>query len=211
MVIFNTDMEVEQAVHCDKLQNGQFGKYSFGNDPKNNKRFIDKQTATCQQQDPDGDSNSISVGEVVNEGQVRFAAMNLLARREHSRFELREKLMRRFPQASELIQQVAQNLADEELQSDCRFAEEFIAMRVRKGQGPLRIEKELIQRGIDAPTIDRFMQPYVGQWPELAFAVWQRKYRKSKQPISANEKAKQIRFMLYRGFNAEHIANLWPR
>ena len=64
-------------------------------------------------------------------GELRLAAMDLLARREHSSHELTTKLSRRFRNRDcdpILIQQVAMQLLDEGLLSNERFA----ASRVRQ-------------------------------------------------------------------------------
>ena len=74
---------------------------------------------------------------------VRRAAMDLLARREHSRYELLVKLTRRFGDYPELFEQEIGKLTDEGLQSDSRLAEAFIRARTNRGQGPLKIKMEL--------------------------------------------------------------------
>ena len=140
-------------------------------------------------------------------GQLRFAAMALLAQREHSRYELQQKLLQRYCE-SVLIDQVLQQLADEDLQSDRRFAEAFVAMRVRKGQGPIRIRAELAQRCVDKKILTQVLLPYKDQWPEHAYTVWKKKYGISARQ-SAQERAKQQRFLLYRGFSQDHIKSLW--
>ena len=75
-----------------------------------------------------------------------MVAMNLLARREHSRAELKEKLLKREFEPDEVEATVA-SLADRNLISDERFAESFATGRIRRGQGPVRIRQELRQRG----------------------------------------------------------------
>jgi regulatory protein len=74
---------------------------------------------------------------------VRRAAMDLLARREHSRYELLVKLTRRFGDNPELFEQEIRKLTDEGLQSDSRLAEAFIRARTNRGQGPVKIKMEL--------------------------------------------------------------------
>jgi len=148
----------------------------------------------------------------INGGQVRFAALSLLARREHSCFELREKLQRRFPpsvlSATFLIDEVLQNLADEALQSDVRFAEAFVAMRVRKGQGPVRINQDLTHKRVPQDLIEQALAPYADKWTDCAREVWQKKYAKMNNK-TAQERARQTRFLLYRGFTAEQIQAIW--
>ncbi|MCW8193247.1 regulatory protein RecX [Proteobacteria bacterium 005FR1] len=142
----------------------------------------------------------------VTPGAVRFAAMNLLARREHSRLELKQKLSRRFS-AAELIETVIQNLADEALQSDDRFAESFVSVRKGKGQGPIRIATELKMRGVDESIVSRYLDSDDQDWAELAKTACLRKYRAIAE--GAAEKAKQMRFLQYRGFTSEQIRQVW--
>ena len=66
----------------------------------------------------------------------------MLARREHSAFEIRRKLKLRDIDNDE-IEQAVQRLQQEGLLSDERYAESYIHMRMNKGYGPLKIELEL--------------------------------------------------------------------
>ncbi|MGQ9424721.1 regulatory protein RecX [Gilvimarinus sp. F26214L] len=144
--------------------------------------------------------------EQVTSGAVRYAAMSLLARREHSRLELRQKLNRRFD-APELIDTVIQNLADEALQSEDRFAEAFVNMRRNRGQGPVRIINELQMRGIPEAIYSRYVDPGDEDWRERARDICLRKYGSlASKPA---QQAKQMRFLQYRGFTAEQIRSLW--
>lgn len=79
----------------------------------------------------------------IKPSDVRRAAMDLLARREHSRHELLVKLTRRFGDSPELFEQEIRKLTDEGLQSDSRLAEAFIRARTNRGQGPVKIKMEL--------------------------------------------------------------------
>ena len=79
----------------------------------------------------------------IKPSDVRRAAMDLLARREHSRYELLLKLTRRLGDNPELIDQEVGKLTDEGLQSDRRLAESFIRARTNRGQGPVKIKMEL--------------------------------------------------------------------
>ncbi|MEX1032639.1 MAG: regulatory protein RecX [Cellvibrionaceae bacterium] len=138
---------------------------------------------------------------------VRYAAMSLLARREHCRLELRQKLARRFSDHAELIDTVVQNLADEALQSDSRFVEAFVSMRKRKGQGPIRITNELKLRGIDETLTHCYLDPNDEQWISIAHSVCLRKY--GALASKAGPRAKQMRFLQYRGFSTEQIHKVW--
>lgn len=126
-------------------------------------------------------------GRTASIGAVRFSAMSLLARREHSQLELTQKLSRRF-QDLPLVKTVIQNLADEALQCDDRFAEAFVAMRKRRGQGPLRIGSELKLKGIDTTLIDLYVyQTPHEEWLEIARDLCQRKYGSQTSLSSQND------------------------
>ena len=133
----------------------------------------------------------------------KIIAMDLLARREHSRRELINKLkVRGF--AGEEVESYLDRLADRGLQSDERFAESYIRMRVMAGYGPIRVNQELTQKGILEPTINRLFEQMEIDWFRVALAVWQKKYNQ----LPANDlklRAKQSRFLQYRGFDFDTI------
>ena len=131
----------------------------------------------------------------------RKLAMDLLARREHSRLELERKLAARgFDRA--LVGDVLATLETDGLLSAERFAQSFVASRYARGQGPLRIRQDLAERGAAAAAacIDdsRF------DWSALAKEVRIKRFGAG-PPASLKEKAKQIRFLEYRGFGQEQI------
>ena len=134
---------------------------------------------------------------------IRHKAMDLLARREHSRLELYRKLVQRFPDDSELLNPVLDRLAEENLQSDQRFAESYLESGAGKGYGPLRISAELQKRGIASSIIDQSFQNCAVNWQLLAYNVLRKKY--SDQAESFAERAKRSRFLQYRGFELEQI------
>jgi len=138
---------------------------------------------------------------------VRFAALSVLAQREHSQHELRQKLSRRFGNSPH-IDTVIQHLNAEALQSDRRFTEAFVAYRMRRGQGPLRIANELKLRGISSELIDQYLAVVdFDVWLALADEVIQRKY--ASLATERNARAKQMRFLQYRGFSSDIIQRLW--
>ncbi|WP_439107190.1 regulatory protein RecX [Congregibacter sp.] len=136
--------------------------------------------------------------------------MNLLARREHSLAELRTKLGRRFDRDE--LDVALHKLADENLQSDGRFAQAFTRERMLRGIGPLRIDSELRQRGVDRKLIEEAIAVTPSEegitWRELAKDVLQRKFG-NERPEDLAEKARRLRFLGYRGFG-EEAADLVP-
>ncbi|MGI1678225.1 MAG: recombination regulator RecX [Cellvibrionaceae bacterium] len=151
--------------------------------------------------------NKSSAGKVINIGTIRFAAMSYLAAREHSQKELVQKLSRRFDDEA-LVEQAVQQLSDESLQCDDRFAEAFTAMRKRKGQGPIRIAYELQQKGISPDLVEIYVyDTSEEEWLEHAKDVCQKKY--GDMSNSHTLRAKQMRFLQYRGFSSDTIRALW--
>ena len=131
------------------------------------------------------------------------AAIRLLSRREHSCKELQQKLHARGFDAG-LIDQVLAALQTENLLSDDRFAESYVRSKMHKGIGPVRLKQELRQHQVD----DELIQRYIGEqpWQQLATEVRQKRFGVV-LPDSFDERAKQMRFLQYRGFNTEQINN----
>ena len=137
---------------------------------------------------------------------VRRAAMDLLARREHSRVELTRKLRKRGA-PPELIDSALQRLAEDGLLSEARYLESYVSSRARAGYGPQRIREELGQRGLQRDDIEQAMQRSDIDWNENLRDVWQRKFR-GQLPTDARERAQQGRFLAYRGYSLEMIGRL---
>ena len=136
--------------------------------------------------------------------------MNLLARREHSLAELQRKLSQRFD--TEELDAALEKLAEDNLQSDERFAQSFTRERMMRGVGPLRIESELRQRGVQSVFIDQALVAVPKEerttWREVAQDVLLRKFGDS-PPADLPDKARRLRFLGYRGFG-EESAGLVP-
>lgn len=134
---------------------------------------------------------------------VEAVAVRLLARREHSRLELKRKLgQRRFDAA--LIGEVVDKLESERLQSDERFADSFVRTRAERGQGPVRIRAELAQRGVDDVEAETALAAYEGDWQENAVTIRRQRFG-AELPETYEERARQARFLQQRGFAMEHI------
>ncbi|WP_257263883.1 regulatory protein RecX [Endozoicomonas sp. ONNA2] len=142
---------------------------------------------------------SAAVVQSVND--VRRAAMDLLARREHGFSELARKLSGRFPQA--LVVDALNRLREERLQSDDRFVESYVYSRQQRGFGPVRIKSELFQKGIDSELIGQYLLEQDDHWDELAKAVKERKFGASAP--GNKERARQARFLAQRGFSRSQI------
>jgi regulatory protein len=134
---------------------------------------------------------------------LRKIAMDLLAYREHSRLELRNKLLlREFDPDS--IEQTLNGLIRDNLLNDQRFAEAYTKMRARRGFGPIRIRQELSERGVSSDIINEALQSAELDWWQLALEQKQKKFG-TEVPRDFPERAKKMRFLQYRGFDNEQI------
>ena len=132
---------------------------------------------------------------------LKGRALRLLSMREHSRVELERKLASHEEEPGQLAR------ALDELQAKGFISEERVAESVlhrraaRLGAG--RIRQELQAKGLDAEGGAQAMEQLKGSELERAREVWRRKF--SEPPQDAAQRAKQIRFLLSRGFAAEAV------
>lgn len=154
--------------------------------------------------------------------EIRVSAFHYLARREHSQKELRDKLSQKFIQklskaSSEtefdlstlselglLIETVLHKIQAEGLQSDERYAEMLVNTRIRRGYGPIKILHELQQKGVVAELCSALINSQDHEWFTRALEVKEKKFPFT-ETLTTKEKARQQRFLLYRGFSHEHI------
>lgn len=135
--------------------------------------------------------------------------MNLLARRDYSSDEIRQKMAAK-AFAEEEIESVLLHCQQKGWQSDERFCENFLLSRSRKGYGPARIKQELQQKGIASGLISTQFEQSAVDWFEVAENVFQKKFSAligSKWEMAQKQKA--WRFMLSRGFKTDHFVHLF--
>jgi len=131
------------------------------------------------------------------------AALALLARREHSRLELERKLHARgYP--PDVIAATLDALEREGALAAGRFTDTFIRSRAAKGQGPVRIRSELAQRGIAEPDAAASLREAEVDWAAAARAVRAKRFGAA-VPRDFKERARQARFLQYRGFDSRQI------
>lgn len=132
---------------------------------------------------------------------LRERALALLARREHSRAELMRKLG-----SAGFAQEETSVLLDEfeakNWLSDQRFAESYVADHCARA-GSMKLAYDLRQRGVSDDIIEAVLGDNRDSEIERAREVWKKKF--GAPPVDAAEKARQIRFMLSRGFAQEII------
>lgn len=134
---------------------------------------------------------------------VEAAAVRLLARREHSVEELSRKLQGK-GHAAAAVETAVARLRDKKLVSDDRYSVSFVHHHAQRGQGPIRIRAELRQQGITDEAIEAQLKTPDLDWNAIAAAARQRKFGAA-LPRNLPERAKQTRFLQYRGFSSDQI------
>jgi regulatory protein len=133
-------------------------------------------------------------------------ALDLVSRREHSRYELMQKLDKRYPNTTPIIEDVLDKLETNKILDDERFAEMYLNSRARKGFGPKKIEMELNSRKVNSLFISNAIEAYE-TWLENAQKVLKKKF-KDQKPVDYQSKMKQKQFLFSRGFSAPIIDKL---
>ena len=133
-------------------------------------------------------------------------ALDLVSRREHSQYELIQKLNKRFPESMPIIEEVVKKLAVNNILNDERFAEMYLNSRARKGFGPKKIEMELNLKKVDSSFKAIPIAEYES-WTENAQNELLKKF-KGVKPTDYNSKMKQKQFLFNRGFSSQIIERI---
>ena len=139
-----------------------------------------------------------------NASRCKNSAIYSLAMREHSRYELKNKLLKKEYVDGVDLEKLLDELEAIDYLSDKRFAESFIRYRVSRGQGKIKIIAELKQRGVKSSLIHASIQESDVDWFALARKIRERKFGEI-VPLEYKQKSKQMRFLLGRGFDSEMI------
>ncbi|HRG72311.1 MAG TPA: recombination regulator RecX [Thauera aminoaromatica] len=135
--------------------------------------------------------------------ELRQRALRLLARREHSRAELRKKLAPHAESEEQLerLDALLDDLAGRRLLSDARYAEMRVSSRSAR-YGNARLAQELKQQGVSAEDCAGALEE-AGDELARAHGIWARKF--GTLPVDAADRARQTRFLISRGFSGETI------
>ena len=156
------------------------------------------------------------------ESRLRWLAFYYLSRREYGKAELKQKLIDK-EQDPEKIDALLDEFEEKGYQSDYRTTLMLIRENIRKGRGRGRIKQEFYRKKIAMPgNIDELIDmantesdefsEFVDDdadnlvdgvdWLKLAVIARTKKYG-NEIPVEQKEKAKQLRFLQYRGFNTD--------
>jgi len=138
---------------------------------------------------------------------LRQTALRMLSRRDYSREDISQKLKEKGFHLSD-IQVILEDAVAEGWLNDTRFTENYIRARRAKGYGPVRIQQELRSKGIAQETIADHLKITDNSWLAEIQRLWQKHFqgKKADSPVS---RAKQMRFLQYRGFTSEQVYTLF--
>jgi regulatory protein len=131
-------------------------------------------------------------------------AVAYLARREHCRFELRQKLLTKGFTSDE-VDTVLDRLESLDLLSEARYVEVIVRHRSNLGYGALRIKRQLQEMKIADALISDYLEQY--DWFQLLRDAWMKKFN-GVLPVDVKTRQKQINFLSYRGFSMYNIQRL---
>lgn len=135
---------------------------------------------------------------------LKARALRALARREYSRAELERRLAPHAASAAE-VQQLLDRLVEAGLLSNERFAESLVHRRAGV-RGAAVIRHELQAHGLSEEMVNRHVGSLRESEPERARALWERRF--GTPPASRPEYARQMRFLLSRGFDADTVRRI---
>jgi regulatory protein len=133
-------------------------------------------------------------------------ALGLLARREHSKRELKLKLRQGGYEGVE-AGEALDRLGEQHYQDDDRFAEMLVRSRIAQGYGPMRLRAELKSHGLPEARIRAVLDEADVDWVASAAAQLRRRFG-GKSPPDAAEKARRAQFLLRRGFPAATVRSV---
>lgn len=168
------------------------------------------------------EQRQVEVDAIKAESRLRWLAFYYLSRREYGKAELRQKLLDK-EQEADKIDALLDEFEDKGYQSDYRTTLMLIRENIRKGRGRGRIKQEFYRKKMAMPdNIDELIDMANAEsdefsefiddsadnlvegvdWLKLAVSARTRKYGDT-IPIEQKDKAKQLRFLQYRGFNSD--------
>ena len=143
--------------------------------------------------------------------KLKNKAIQLLSRREHGVAELVDKLtVTRRPgveldgQRHEVALKVVEELLRRDYVSDERFAGMTVRGRANQGCGPMRIRQELKQKKVPGEVAELAMEEADIDWFANAVAMREKKFGLNAVG-DMKLKAKQQRFLQYKGYGFDHI------
>jgi regulatory protein len=137
---------------------------------------------------------------------IEAAAIRLLSQSEQTFAQLNKKLLAKGFEPDQVVE-VLQDLQAQNLVSDERFAEQYLSFRSQKGFGPLRITRELSEKGVEENLVDAVFSEACIDWTAIMRNALHKKFGQS-PALNFSDQAKRARFLEYRGFPSSLIRKI---
>lgn len=140
--------------------------------------------------------------------KIKQSSFRYLSGRNHSRYELQVKLMKKKYQ-KDLIQDVLNDLERQQLLSDSEFAKSYFSAQQRRKRGLLKIKSDLYKKGVSREIIEETLSGHQDDeiFIESAMIMAQKKYnvlvKREIKKSKINQKIFQ--FLASRGFTSNII------
>ena len=141
------------------------------------------------------------MAQVATKPSLKGRALRLLSQREHSRKELEQKLKPHEETPGELAEAL-DFLVAKDFINEKRVVESVVNRRASK-LGAARVRQELVAKGLPADDIAEAVDAMRSTELERAMQVWRKRF--GTPPSDASERAKQVRFLVSRGFAPEVV------
>ena len=135
---------------------------------------------------------------------LKGRALRLLSQREHSRAELERKL-KKYEEEPGTLAQALDELAAKDFISEARVVQSVLHQRAAR-LGAARVRQELLHKGIAPEAVAEAVAGLQGSEFERALEVWKRRF--GAPPQDATERARQVRFLMARGFAGGVVAKV---
>ena len=137
------------------------------------------------------------------DSKLRDQAIKLLARREHSRLELMQKLLLR-GYAEHAVESVFDWLIERNLLSDKRFCEMYIRTYQHR-YGAVRVRQKLKEKGVSSSLIGEMLSTDEQSQLHQAMLMREKKFGPS-LPLQKSQWLKEANFLARKGFSSDVVA-----
>jgi len=144
---------------------------------------------------------------ISDEADLYTAAIDGLARRAYSVFEMRTYLERR-AEDKDAVKRILDRLKERQYLDDARYARQFVRLRAElRKQGAFRIARDLRARGVPDRHIETALAERAAESDEAALvrARLSRRLKTLRGPLDEKRKASIYRSLLHAGFSAETV------
>lgn len=135
---------------------------------------------------------------------LKGRALRLLSQREHSRAELERKL-KKYEEEQGTLARALDELAAKDFISEARVVQSVLHQRASR-MGAARVRQELLHKGIAPEAVAEAVAGLQGSEFDRALEVWKRRF--GTPPQDASERARQVRFLMARGFAGGVVAKV---